>query len=117
MCLLDADSLVAGISPGSMWPCCLSIPLANPVYDLALGLAVVAAPGAVLRSVKHLLYLDTRTRLEGLDLCTSAASFNVASQARGLVLAVIAGWCATTVAVLMPKSKRPSKKSLPPKEE
>jgi Domain of unknown function (DUF4129) len=68
--------------------------LANPVYDLALLLAVWLLLAPFFEASNYLLYLDTRTRQEGLDLLYRVQrAFSAADPKRAaVVLAVVSGW-------------------------
>jgi hypothetical protein len=68
--------------------------LGNPVYDLALFLLVWLLLGPYFEASNYLLYLDTRTRREGLDLLYRVQrAFGAAEPKRApVVLAAVAAW-------------------------
>jgi hypothetical protein len=68
--------------------------LGNPVYDLALFLAVWLLLAPYFEASNYLLYLDTRTRQEGLDLLYRVRrAFGAADPKRAAaVLAAVAAW-------------------------
>jgi hypothetical protein len=68
--------------------------IGNPVYDLALFLAVWLLLAPFFEASNYLLYLDTRTRQEGLDLLYRVQwAFGAAGPKRAaVVLAAVAAW-------------------------
>jgi len=68
--------------------------LGNPVYDLALFLGVWLLLAPYFEASNYLLYLDTRTRREGLDLLYRVRrAFGAAEPKRvAVVLAAVAAW-------------------------
>jgi hypothetical protein len=68
--------------------------LGNPVYDLALFLAVWLLLAPYFEASNYLLYLDTRTRREGLDLLYRVRrAFGAADPRRvAVALAAVAAW-------------------------
>lgn len=68
--------------------------LGNPVYDLALVLTMWLLLAPFFETANYLLYLDTRTRREGLDLLyrVQRAFSAVDPKHAAVLLAAVAGW-------------------------